>query len=127
MLNIEVGKLRESEVLEYIKENASYYNEGDYDWHIEHKKGEQEYCPQPCIEVFCYYGKELVEKNAKELAKKLEQYKNELFVDFEHFGLRKFSRIMIYVNQETELFKVVTLSKILSEFGFRKYMELETL
>lgn len=124
MLNIEIGKLRELEVKKHIQEYASFYNEGDYDWHIEYIEGKQGYCPQPCIEVFCYYGRELVERNAKELAKTLEAYGNEVCVDYEHYGRNGFSRIMIYVGQTTELFKVITLSKTLAKYGYKEYLEL---
>ena len=127
MLNIQVGKLRKSEVLEHIGEYASYYNEGDYKWFEEHQRGEEEYCPQPCIEVFCYYDKELVEKNTKELTEKLKPYESELFVDFEHFTIENFSRIMIYVNQDTELYKVVALAKTISQYGDNKYNDVEAI
>lgn len=122
MLNVEIGKLRDSEVLEVVREFVSYYNEGDYDMMKEIGRDD---CPNPCIETFCYYSDSLVKENAKKLKSIIGMHKD-VCVDYEHFG-GNFSRIMVYLEQTTPLYELVAHAKTLSQFGFRKYMELECL
>ena len=111
MLDKMLGQLSDRIVSDYVKDYVSYYNEGDLDYQQ----------AMPCLEVFCYYGKSLVERNYKELASLLQRYEV-ASVDYEHFGkLEGFSRIMIYLKQETPLYEAIVFAKVLSEYGCTEY------
>ena len=118
MLNKMLGLLEDKKIESVLGEHVSYYNEGELDFSPTEYN---QFNPMPCIEVFCYYGRSLVERNYKELEKRLEAYESAC-VDFEHFPDNEgFSRIMVYMKQETPLYEALAYAKILSEYGCTEY------
>ena len=109
MLNIEVCKLRESEVLSVIGEYANYYHETDESY--------------PVIEVFCLGGESQVLKNVAELNVAIDLKDSKASVDYERFSSRYY-RIMVLVDKDVPLYQVLAYAKILSEYGYNEYLDL---